>query len=110
MSDVDDRLGEVEAKLGRLARVVVTFRRQLDELDAGSDRLEKIKETANRSGVTKAECEDCGASVQPALLNEPFCPDCSGRFSGIERRKSILGRFRAPLLRTEEPSEIENDG
>jgi methyl-accepting chemotaxis protein len=108
VADADSRLDEVESKLERVARVLVALRRRLDELDTGSDRLEEIQQTANRQDVAKAVCESCDEPVRVGLLNEPFCPHCEGRFDGIERPESILGRFRAPRLTTETPPEVES--
>lgn len=108
VADVDGRLDGVESKLERLARVTVALRRRLAEFDSGSDRLEAIQQTANRQDVAKAVCESCDETVRVGLLNEPFCPHCEGRFDGIERRESILGRFRAPRLTTETPPEVES--
>lgn len=91
----DDRLGEVESKLDRLARVVLSMR------DGGADRaddevLEHIRTAANRSRVGVAHCEDCGRALRIALLTRPACPHCEAEFRDLEDPSSRLGRWLDP--------------
>lgn len=96
LTDLEADIADADAKLDTLARVVLELRSEDGE--ATSDRrrhLETLRETANRSGVTEANCSDCGESVSIPLLTEPACPHCEAEFrdvttTGIVFRRSKL--------------------
>jgi chromosome segregation ATPase len=125
--EIDDRLTDVEArvddlaelearvdaidtddlddKLSRVASAVVRVRRRLDAAErdrADRERLDAISATANRNGVRKAACTDCGSTVDVGLLTEPECPHCGGAFAELEPNPGFLGTSR--LVAGEQPA------
>ncbi|MEF8780012.1 MAG: hypothetical protein V5A46_04985 [Haloferacaceae archaeon] len=104
---LDDDHGEVESKLDRLASAVVRLRRRVERLEATAateDRLDALREEANRAGVRVADCGECGRPVTVALLAEPRCPHCETAFAGVEPSR---GFFRSSTLLTEDRPALE---
>lgn len=88
--DVDD----LDDKLSRVASAVVRVRRRLEAAErdrADRERLDALTATANRHGVRKADCTDCGKRVGLGLLTTPECPHCGGRFAELEPNPGFLG-------------------
>lgn len=88
LSEADSKLetgvADVTSKLDTLARVVLELRN--DDGEAAPERrrhLEQLRATANRRGVTDADCGACGASVSIPLLSEPACPHCGAELRDI---------------------------
>ncbi|QLD90961.1 hypothetical protein HWV07_18680 [Natronomonas salina] len=109
VADVESRLDDADEKLTRVARAVVSLRREADQTDEGTG-LEELRLAANRSGVTEAACGACGGAVTIGLLSEPSCPHCGSEFAEIELPAGGLGRtlgFRRPELRCAEPPALE---
>lgn len=109
VANVESRLDDVDEKLTRVARAVVSLRREDDQTDEGAG-LEELRLAANRSGVTEAACGACGDAVTVGLLSEPSCPHCGSKFAEIELPAGGLGRtlgFRRPELRCAEPPALE---
>jgi len=127
IDEIDDRLTGVEArvndlaelearvdaidtedlddKLSRVASAVVRVRRRLEAAErdrADRERLDAISATANRNGVRKAACTDCGSTVDVGLLTEPECPHCGGAFAELEPNPGFLGTSR--LVVAEQPA------
>ena len=120
LTDVEERvndLAELEArvdaidtddlddKLSRVASAVVRVRRRLDAAErdrADRERLDAISATANRNGVRKAACTDCGSTVDVGLLTEPECPHCGRAFAELEPNPGFLGTSR--LVVGEQPA------
>ena len=127
VDEIDDRLTDVEArvndladlearvdaietddlddKLSRVASAVVRVRRRLDAAErdrADRERLDAISATANRNGVRKAACTDCGSTVDVGLLTEPECPHCGRAFAELEPNPGFLGTSR--LVVGEQPA------
>ena len=127
LDEIDDRLTGVEArvndlaelearvdaidtedlddKLSRVASAVVRVRRRLEAAErdrADRERLDAISATANRNGVRKAACTDCGSTVDVGLLTEPECPHCGGAFAELEPNPGFLGTSR--LVVAEQPA------
>jgi chromosome segregation ATPase len=98
--DVDD----LDDKLSRVASAVVRVRRRLEAAErdrADRERLDALAATANRNGVRKAACTDCGETVDVGLLTEPECPHCGRAFAELEPNPGFLGTSR--LLVEEQP-------
>lgn len=127
VSDLDDRLAGVEErvddlaesaahadavdveglddKLSRVASAVVRVRRRLEAAErdrADRERLDALTATANRDGVRKAACTDCGGTVDIGLLTTPECPHCGREFAELDPNPGFLGTSR--LVAAEQPA------
>ncbi|MDZ7701307.1 MAG: hypothetical protein U5J98_04150 [Halobacteriales archaeon] len=78
----------------------------VDELEAAlraeqADRevLAAITRTANRRGVSTADCEHCGESVDLAMLQAAECPHCERAFEDLETTGGLFGLFPSNTLR-----------
>lgn len=90
----------LDRKLGRLASVLIDLREQVGDAARNEVRrtaLQHLTDTANRHGVEKAKCEDCGEAVRLGMLIEPRCPHCDSSFSALEPKG---GFFRSSVLHT----------
>lgn len=91
---------ELDRKLGRLASVLIDLREQVGDAARNEVRrtaLQHLTDTANRHGIEKAKCEDCGEAVRLGMLIEPRCPHCDSSFSALEPKG---GFFRSSVLHT----------
>ena len=112
-SDVDKHAREtgniesrIDEKLDRLARAVVSLRRDgrnVDTSDEGS--LSKLKRAANRNGITSARCAACGGTVHVGLLSEPACPHCESALREFEHVDSF---FRKTTMTAGSPPALES--
>lgn len=96
---------ELDDKLSRVASAVVRVRRRLEAAErdrADRERLDALSATANRNGVRKAACTDCGETVDVGLLTEPECPHCGREFAELEPNPGFLGTSR--LVAAEQPA------
>ncbi|MUW15825.1 hypothetical protein GJ633_15305 [Halorubrum sp. CBA1125] len=87
----------IEDKLSRVASAVVRLRRRVEELEddrADRERLDALRTTANRNGVGKARCGDCGETVRISLLSRPACPHCDRRFAELDPSPGFFGTSR----------------
>ncbi|WP_123622650.1 hypothetical protein [Halorubrum sp. CSM-61] len=97
---LDDRVGDlddIEEKLSRVASAVVRVRRRLEAAErdrADRERLDALTAAANRAGVRKAKCTNCGDTVDIGLLTAPECPHCGRRFEELEPSTGFLGTSR----------------
>lgn len=55
------------------------------------EQLVALKREANSRGVTEADCESCGTTVDLGLLEEPACPHCQTAFDDIEPASGWVG-------------------
>ncbi|WP_076145007.1 hypothetical protein [Natrinema saccharevitans] len=107
---LEDLLGDVDDLAERstlLAAAVVDLReRDDDRADRRRRRAvtDDLKLAANRLGVRAATCEDCGSSVDIALLTAPECPHCGNAVTDVAERASIFGSHR---LLTGDPPALE---
>jgi len=102
--DADD-VDELDDKLSRVASAVVRVRRRLEAAErdrADRERLDALTATANRNGVRKAACTDCGETVDIGLLTAPECPHCGEGFAELEPNPGFLGTSR--LVVGEQPA------
>lgn len=77
----------------------------VDELEAAlrSERADRealagITRTANRRGVSTADCEHCGESVDIAMLQTAECPGCERAFDDLETTGGLFGLFPSSTL------------
>ena len=91
-------LDGVEAVFEHLLSVTDTFDERLDGIDAAREAaIEPLqRRTAEQTalvgltrealchGVSTADCNHCGQSVDIGLLETPYCPGCDRRFTGID--------------------------
>ncbi|WP_408958546.1 hypothetical protein [Natrinema sp. 74] len=107
---LEELLDETDALAERstvLAQTVLELREQRDALAERRRRrvaAERLQLAANRLGIRTATCEDCGSSVDIALLTAPECPRCASQFADVAERSSIFGSHR---LVTGDPPAIE---
>lgn len=113
-----DATDDVEGKVDTLASAVVDLRRRVSELEseASVDRaVAELRLDANQAGVRTAVCEDCGTTVDIALLNEPVCPECRATFDRVEPSRGFFGNAtlrvgnRPALMGETEPVENADD-
>ncbi len=94
-SRVDDiGVDELDDKLSRVASAVVRVRRRLEAAErdrADRERLTTLTDAANRHGVRKAKCADCGETVDLGLLTAPACPHCGSEFAELDPNPGFLG-------------------
>ncbi|PAU82837.1 hypothetical protein CK500_11935 [Halorubrum salipaludis] len=95
--DLDGRVDEIDEKLSRVASAVVRVRRRLEAAErdrADRERLDALTAAANRGGVRKAKCTNCGETVDIGLLTAPECPHCGRGFEELEPNPGFLGTSR----------------
>ena len=94
LSYLTDETEDLDDKVDTLAGAVVDLRRRVAELE-GESSVERavadLRQEANRNGVRTAACEDCGSTVDVALLDEPACPDCQATFERVEPSRGFFG-------------------
>lgn len=117
LDDLEGRLDEFEQRVDAGFENYETVLREVtnavddlgDRLDAlattvaeddGGDELDRLRRAANEAGVRTATCEDCGATLEVALLTAPECPHCRSRFVDVRDDGGLLG---SPTLVVEDP-------
>jgi DNA repair exonuclease SbcCD ATPase subunit len=99
---LDERLDDVESKLTRVARAVVTLRKEHEAAEsmatlatAPDETLMEIKRQAAREEIRTADCGACGERVGLSVLPEAACPHCGASFGGLD---GVDGMFSSPRL------------
>lgn len=83
-----------EARTDRLAELEA----DLEALRSERDTLAAIIRTANRRGVSEADCEHCGQTVDLSMLDSPVCPSCEHSFTDLETAGGWFGLFPSAVL------------
>lgn len=99
----------LDGKVGTVARVLVDVRRAVQQIAAAEEERAAagaLKHMANEQGVREAACEECGNSVDIALLTDATCPFCASTFSAVESSKRF-GVFQSATLVTGERPALE---
>lgn len=118
LSYLTDETDELNDKLTRLAQIVVSVRRRTAQVERDVSRLDAaadLKRAANRHGMTKGKCEECGNTVAVGLLTEPACPHCESGFVDVDPpgrlfRSGTLVTGRQPALEAgADPNTSEDD-
>lgn len=89
IDDFDDRVEEIED----LADTVSAVKKDREDLNS-------LRKQAARKGVDTGSCENCGTTVDLAMLSEPSCPSCGESFRDIDDTGS-WNPFSKPTLRTD---------
>lgn len=93
---------ELETKVDTLAEAMLDVKERVESRDgrrAAREATDELATEANRLGVRTGNCEECGQSVDVALLSAPNCPHCASTFSGIEKKQGLSGLFGTSTLR-----------
>jgi chromosome segregation ATPase len=88
---------DLEGKTGKLARVLVDVRSEVQRLRVQESRraeAEALQLAANREGVRTAKCGECESPVDVSLLSAPECPHCASTFSDVEKRSGLFSSNR----------------
>lgn len=107
LEDLLEKTDRLKGRVQTLAETTGAFQDAIETLHGGEELREQVaalKREANRMGIVSADCEDCGAALQVALLTEPACPACGETFRGVERRSNFL---RSHTLSTGSPPALE---
>ncbi|MFW5903269.1 MAG: hypothetical protein ACOCS7_00870 [Halolamina sp.] len=89
-----DEIDRLDDRLETVARVLVDVRsetRRQAERATRRAEVEELKRAANQHGVRSAACEECGGSVDVALLTRPECPHCASTFSTVIPKQGFFG-------------------
>ncbi|PSQ40816.1 hypothetical protein BRD14_07650 [Halobacteriales archaeon SW_5_68_122] len=112
VTELEDDFADVETELDTLARVAVRLQRQDGEDSTEPNReLDRLRQAANRKGVTEASCPDCEQSVSIPLLTEPACPHCGAEVRDVTTTGVVLtqGKLTRPGPDEEDPDEEGHD-
>ncbi|KAB1198158.1 MULTISPECIES: hypothetical protein [Haloferax] len=69
----------------RISDMQTQYRAEIRQLRAEHDKLRRIKEEARDLGTYIADCEQCGESLDFALLTTPNCPNCDRQLTGVNK-------------------------
>lgn len=89
-----DTTDDLDRKVTTLAEVVTDLRAELREVaSAAHERraVDDLRTEANRHGERTAACDDCGATVDVALLTRPRCPHCEATFVEFDPPRGFFG-------------------
>lgn len=93
-----DAVDDVEEKNTRLARALISMQETVDGMAEREGRriaADRLREQANTHGIRTADCDDCGATLDIALLTDARCPHCASTFASLEPKRGFFG---APTL------------
>ena len=105
-----DATEDVEGRTGVLARAVVDVRERSWEATrraAARAAADELARAANRKGVRRADCGECGGGVDVALLSAPECPFCGATFADVRVSGGLGPLFRSAELVVGEPPALE---
>lgn len=105
---LDEETIGLRRRTTRLAESLVDVRDRLDAIDRMRtlrDRTEELLDEANRAGIERGDCGECGRTVSIGLLSTPRCPHCESSFGGVEPG----GWFRSPTITTDAPLALEGE-
>lgn len=89
-----DATDDLADRVDRLARAALATRERVQNLAIAADereRVDELKRDAALEGLSSADCEACGRTVDVALLTEPRCPACAAELVDVEPERGFLG-------------------
>jgi len=95
--EFETRLDDTESKLKRVAWVVSDLRENQGGRDAHQKAVDRLKRAAAQEGISSASCQNCGETVDIALLTDPHCPHCNSTVSDVQPEGGII-RKKASLV------------
>ncbi|MEF8756712.1 MAG: hypothetical protein V5A33_00595 [Halobacteriales archaeon] len=102
-----DEIDRLDGQLERVAQVLLEVRSEVNERAERATRraeVERLQRAANQYGVRSAVCEECGESVEIALLAQAACPHCASTFSTVAPKRRFFGSH---VLETGSPPALE---
>jgi len=93
LGNVDDLEAQFEEWTSTYQADMGVIQRRIEK----RNHLSTLRREADRKGVERGECDNCGERVTLSLLDSPDCPECEQQFSSIE---DTWIPFRTPTLRT----------
>ncbi len=105
LDQLDERLEATDDRLQTIAWVVSDLREAHE--NGSVEAVDRIKRAAAEGNVDKANCENCGETVNIGLLTEPNCPHCQSTVTNVEPASGFFGK---PRLLTASQLESGEDG
>lgn len=102
-------LEATQANESRLDGAVEELEATLRSAAADREALAAITRTANRRGVSTADCEHCGESVDLGMLQTAECPGCEHAFDALETTAGLFGLFPSSTLTVRGGRRAERD-
>lgn len=102
-----DEVDDVAEKNTRLARAIVSMREAIQGMSQREGRriaADRLREQANKHGIRSADCDDCGATLDVALLTDARCPHCASTFASVKPKRGFFG---SPTLEVGDRPAIE---
>ncbi len=103
-----DTTDNIEYRLGAVSESRQEALKPIRERNEMQDALADLKQEAIRHGVSKGQCDNCDQKIDLGLLEEPSCPSCERRFTGISKG-GWLPFSNATINTTDRPQEFETD-
>lgn len=112
-----DETGALRERTDTLARAVIELRGEVQRIAAERARREgvaELKRAAAQYGVRTAECGDCEASLDVAMLTAPECPHCATQFTDVRPgsrflKPNVLETGDAPALTGGDEAALDAD-
>lgn len=107
LEDLLDRTDRLKGRTQTLAETTGALQDAIETrrgVEESREQVAALKREANRMGIGSADCEDCGTTLEVALLTEPSCPACGETFQSVDRRANFL---RSHTLSTGSPPALE---
>ena len=109
LEELFDRTDAVEGDLDAVSQALRSMRETVATVarrERRRARADHLKGIAAKRGVRTANCEDCNATVDVALLSEAVCPTCGEPFHSLDANPGFFG---TSILETGEPPALEGE-
>jgi len=103
-----DTTDNIEYRLGAVSDSRQEALKPIRARNEMQEALADLKQEAIRHGVSKGACDNCGQKIDLGLLEEPSCPSCERRFTGISEG-GWLPFSNATINTTDRPKEFGSD-